>query len=121
MKCDMTLSSPAKNENAGGRIPRVRSEYKSCHLERSERSFSTPIFKGVNSVTSLDVKITADLIFWLGYRSARHRPESPEKLWPEKLLAFNAESRRLTWQPCTPPLEGVIKPFLKIFWTTIAR
>jgi hypothetical protein len=41
------------------------------------------------------------LIFWLGYRSGRHRPESPEKLWPEKLPAFNVASRLLMWQPRT--------------------
>ncbi len=39
-----------------------------------------------------------------------------------QLISWRSTQHRdgLPWQPCTPPLEGVIKPFLKIFWTTIA-
>ncbi len=43
----MSLRSPAENEIAKGKIPRIRARNdKPCHLERRERAFSSPIFQG---------------------------------------------------------------------------
>src|SRR5688500_11422229 len=42
----MSLRSPTENENAWERFLASARNDNACHLERSERSFSNPIFEG---------------------------------------------------------------------------
>ena len=46
-KCFMILRTPTENENARERFLTFVRNDNACHLERSERSFSNPIFEGV--------------------------------------------------------------------------
>src|SRR5688500_3726771 len=55
----MSLRSPTENENAWERFIASARNDNACHLERSVRSFSNPIFEGGTKDTKVGIKLRA--------------------------------------------------------------
>src|SRR5687767_11904724 len=55
----MSLRSPTENENAWERFLASARNDNACHLERSVRSFSNPIFEGGTKDTKVGIKLRA--------------------------------------------------------------